>query len=96
MELIDLTLIARGITAEPRLPARVAAADNTTPGRRQAWFAATGWIGTPVVDRAGLAAQPLVGPAIVQEYDATCLVPPGAAASVDAFGNIEIRLGGTR
>ncbi len=96
VELIDLTLIARGITAEPRLPARVAAAANTTPGRRQAWFAATGWIGTPVVDRAGLAAQPLVGPAIVQEYDATCLVPPGAAASVDAFGNIEIRLGGTR
>jgi N-methylhydantoinase A len=30
------------------------------------------------------------GPLIVQEYDATCLVPHGAAAALDPFGNIRL------
>ena len=32
------------------------------------------------------------GPLIVEEYDATCLVPPGARAELDAAGNIVIEL----
>jgi N-methylhydantoinase A len=28
------------------------------------------------------------GPAIVEEYDATCVVPPGATAVLDGSGNI--------
>jgi N-methylhydantoinase A len=32
------------------------------------------------------------GPLIVEEYDATCLVPPGAVAEIDADGNIIIEL----
>jgi N-methylhydantoinase A len=32
------------------------------------------------------------GPLIVEEYDATCLVTPGAQASLDEGGNIVIRL----
>jgi N-methylhydantoinase A len=33
-----------------------------------------------------------MGPCIVEEYDATCIVPPGATASLDRFGNIAIDL----
>jgi N-methylhydantoinase A len=33
------------------------------------------------------------GPLIVEEYDATCVVPPGARAELDASGNIVIELG---
>ena len=33
------------------------------------------------------------GPLIVEEYDSTCLVPPGARAETDAAGNIVIALG---
>jgi N-methylhydantoinase A len=33
------------------------------------------------------------GPLIVEEYDATCVVPPGATARLDAHQNIEIRIG---
>ena len=33
-----------------------------------------------------------VGPCIVEEYDATCVVPPGARAALDAHGNIVIEL----
>jgi N-methylhydantoinase A len=29
---------------------------------------------------------------MVEEYDATCVVPPGATASLDAGGNIVIDL----
>jgi N-methylhydantoinase A len=60
------------------------------PARRRAWFGAAGWVDTKVLDRATLASAPREGPLIVQEYDATCLVPPGARAAVDAFGNIVI------
>ena len=32
------------------------------------------------------------GPLIIEEYDATCVVPPGAHAECDGAGNIVIRL----
>jgi N-methylhydantoinase A len=38
-------------------------------------------------------AQPRSGPLIVEEYDATCVIPPGARAELDAGGNIIIALG---
>jgi N-methylhydantoinase A len=33
------------------------------------------------------------GPVIVEEYDATCLVPPGARSELDEGGNIVIEMG---
>jgi N-methylhydantoinase A len=45
-----------------------------------------------VVRRAALAGgRP--GPLIVEEYDATCVVPPGAEARLDEHGNILIEVG---
>ena len=35
----------------------------------------------------------LEGPAIVQQIDATSVIEPGAAARVDAIGNLLIRVG---
>jgi len=32
------------------------------------------------------------GPLIVEEYDATTLVPPGCVARLDEFGNIAINV----
>ncbi len=93
VELIDLALIARGVPGRPRLPERVAPARAAVPASRRAWFADGGWVETPVLDRAAMAGGTRSGPLIVQEYDATCLVPPGATAGLDAFGDIEIRLG---
>ena len=92
VELTALSLIARGIPSAPRLPAGIAPAAAPVPARRPAWFAAAGWVDTPVSDRAGLTGVPRQGPLIVQEYDATCLVPPGAAAALDGFGNIVMSL----
>ena len=47
---------------------------------------------TPVlVDRNQLSGTQ-AGPVIIEEYDATCVVPPGTTAAVDANGNIVITL----
>jgi N-methylhydantoinase A len=40
-----------------------------------------------------LDATPRPGPLLVDEYDATTLVPPGCAARLDAHGNIVITTG---
>jgi N-methylhydantoinase A len=47
---------------------------------------------TRVTDRAGLVGT-VAGPLIVQEYDATCLVPKGMTGRVDDFGNIRLEAG---
>src|SRR5262245_4061382 len=51
-----------------------------------------GWLETPIIDRGALVGG-RHGPCIVEEYDATCLVPPDARAALDAWGNIVIDLG---
>jgi len=44
-----------------------------------------------VLSRADLASA-RTGPLIVEEYDTTCVVPPGARAERDGAGNIVITL----
>ena len=61
------------------------------PSRRAYFGPRTGWLETPVVRRADLQA-PRDGPCIVEEYDATCIIPPGARAGLDGFGSILIEL----
>jgi N-methylhydantoinase A len=61
---------------------------GTLGGSRRVYFGQRdGWIVTPVLVRSDLA-SPRLGPAIVEEYDATCVVPPGARAALDVSGNI--------
>jgi N-methylhydantoinase A len=61
---------------------------------RRAYFGPEhGWIEVPVLARSGLRRR-RNGPCIIEEYDATCLVPPGANAGLDRFGNILIALHG--
>jgi N-methylhydantoinase A len=50
-----------------------------------------GWLPTPVIARRALTTRRM-GPLIIEEYDATTVVPPGTAASLDAGGNIVIDL----
>jgi N-methylhydantoinase A len=92
VEMMGIAVLARGIPERPRLPARIAPAVAPAPPMRRAWFPESGWMDMPVIDRATLAAGTRKGPLIVQEYDATALVPPGAEAGVDGFGNIILTL----
>jgi len=99
VELVNIQLVGRGIPDRPRTPDRLtldtptpegSAAEASSP--RRAYFGPeAGWIETPVLRRADLA-QAQSGPCIVEEYDATCLVPPDATAVLDDDGNIVIEL----
>jgi len=95
VELVNAQLIGMGIPDRPRIPERVTAERRGPTGalpNRNAYFGpATGWLDTPVIHRADLT-EPRSGPCIVEEYDATCLVPPGAKAHLDEGGNIIIDL----
>ncbi len=92
VEIVALSVIARGISDRPRLPAHVPPARSEVPPSRRAWFADRGWVEIRVTDRAGLTTEAR-GPLIVHEYDATCLVPEGASVRLDEFGNLVIRPG---
>jgi N-methylhydantoinase A len=92
VELIGLSVMARGLPEQPRLPGRIPPFAQVVPASRRAWFPGDGWVQTRVVDRAGLTGV-VRGPLIVQEYDATCLVPKGMSAAVDGFGNIRLEAG---
>jgi N-methylhydantoinase A len=61
---------------------------------RSAYFGRVhGVLATPVVDRAALGSEPRPGPLLIDEYDATTLVPPGTRAWRDGSGNIVIEIG---
>lgn len=95
VELVSAMLIARGIPEYPRVPERLrVAVGQSSVNQRPAYFGPDhGWLDTRVyTSRAGLAG-PVQGPLIVEEYDATCVVPPGATAHLDDDGNIQIALG---
>ena len=95
VELVNIRVVGRGLTEQDRVPERVTLHTIGTPEHadcRHAYFGPdTGWIETPVHSRAGLHGG-VTGPAIVEEYDSTCLIPPGASARLDASGNIVMDL----
>ncbi|MBI1779286.1 MAG: hydantoinase/oxoprolinase family protein [Proteobacteria bacterium] len=94
VEIVAIQVIGRGLEQGPLLPERLVSsrADGTKLPPRQAYFGAKqGWLKTPVQRRTDLA-KPMKGPCIVEEYDATTVVPPGATANLDGFGNILIEL----
>ena len=67
-------------------------AEPKPPPPRRAYFGEAGWIETPILRRSDLAGE-RPGPLIIEEYDATCVVPPNATASLDSTGNVVISLG---
>jgi N-methylhydantoinase A len=95
VELVTISVLAQGIGDGPLVPAVLKPSRGDGPNRplpRRAYFGpGASWLETPVLRRADLAER-RSGPLIVEEYDATCVVPPGATAQLDAYGNIGIDL----
>ena len=62
--------------------------------RRNAYFGQQHGIrATPVLSRFELdRGEPRGGPLLIDEYDATTLVPPGCSAHLDDFDNMVIRI----
>ena len=81
-----------GLSRLPEGPADPANAAHT--GSRPVFFAERGGFkDTPTFARAHLhAGVRLTGPALVEEYASTTVVPPGAPLAVDGFGNLLIEV----
>jgi N-methylhydantoinase A len=95
IQVVNLRVTARLIRPDTRRTVRLAS-ERATPagGTRRAHFGPErGTLATPVLARAELGAEPRPGPLLIDEYDATTLIPPGAAASLDPHGNILIATG---
>jgi N-methylhydantoinase A len=66
-------------------------ADAVTRHRR-VWFA-EGWRETPIYRRESLPrGAEFIGPAIVEQLDATTVIEPGDSVTVDALGNLIVTL----
>jgi N-methylhydantoinase A len=92
VELVSIQVIGRGMSGSGGVAAelRMTRPEPAVDQPRSVYFGAEhGWMTTPVIRRSDLKAA-VTGPAIVEEYDATVLVTPGATASLDAGGNIAI------
>jgi N-methylhydantoinase A len=82
---------AGGFAGSPPGDARSPAAGEQMVARR-ASFGEVGVLETPVLRRAALRDGPRDGPLIVEEYDATTVVPPGCLAWLDQGGNIVLEI----
>ena len=94
VELISIQVVGLGLR-DRGMPERIRSdrAEPPPPPPRPAWLgAAYGWVKMPVLRRSDLGSG-RTGPLIVEEYDATCLVPPSARAGLDEAGNIVIEFG---
>ncbi len=60
---------------------------------RLVWFPETGFVPTPIYERARLPIDADVqGPCIIEQMDTTTVVPPQAALRVDTWGNLHMTL----
>jgi N-methylhydantoinase A len=97
IQMVNLRLTARVLRPAERAAIRLEADRTVQGGNRPAYFGpAHGEIATPIITRAALGATTRSGPLLIDEYDATTLIPPDCAARLDAHGNIVITTGGTR
>jgi N-methylhydantoinase A len=94
VELVNVRVMARGLDPRPPVVVRGTARSPTLPRSRAAYFGAgVGWAETPVyLSRAELDRTPRTGPLIVEEYDATTIVPPGCHIWRDASDNLILEL----
>ncbi|MCZ8261951.1 MAG: hydantoinase/oxoprolinase family protein [Beijerinckiaceae bacterium] len=94
VELVKLRLAARGLRdrrldfAAVKVEQRPSAAHGET--RMVSFGRGEETRPTPVITRSSLSMVPRSGPLIIEEFDATIIVPPGAAVARDELGTIII------
>ncbi|MDH3742351.1 MAG: hydantoinase/oxoprolinase family protein, partial [Hyphomicrobiales bacterium] len=93
VEVINLRLSAVGKLRRFEVAAPRDRKAGKQMGSRTIWFDETGGLESAVWHRDRLAPGSVVsGPAVIEQFDATTLVPPGATAKIDEAGNMMIGL----
>jgi N-methylhydantoinase A/oxoprolinase/acetone carboxylase beta subunit len=96
IEGVTWNVTVRRVTETPELHAPNATETDRRAhtGTRQAYFE-DDFLECDIYDRRGLDPRAtFTGPAIVEERNATTVVPPGDAVSVDEYGNLVVSIGG--
>lgn len=93
IQLITFRMVAIGVVEKADFPPQPAASDSADvaiSGQRDVWMVeAGGFVSARLYDRARLKPGHVVaGPAIIDQMDSTTVVPPGMAATVDAYLNL--------
>lgn len=98
-QFVNLRCAAIGAVDRPRLR-ELARGDGSASaalkGHREVHFSEAGpdLTRTSIYERSRLlAGDRLAGPAIVEQMDSTCVIPPGAEAVVDRFGSLVVTVG---
>ncbi len=91
MEIVNFLVTGIASTGTVSYPEIGPAEAEATPrSTRPVWFE-TGWIDTPVYDRADLrAGHAIAGPALVEEHASVTVLDAGKRLEVDRFGNLRV------
>jgi N-methylhydantoinase A len=90
-QLVNLRVIARGLSEESRIPDSLDIPSTTNGGQsdRSVYFGpGHGFMDAPVISRGSLAGKTMSGPLIIEEYDSTTVVPPGWKVSIDQWRDV--------
>jgi N-methylhydantoinase A len=91
-EIVSLRLSIIGQLAKPALP-RIERGPLPAARQRRVYFTGEGFVPTRVFSRPALrAGNRFEGPALVEEYGSTTVVPPGARLQVDDHANLLIEV----
>ncbi len=97
--LVEIVNLRLGVTVtRPMAPKSVITASSTNLSdaliqERPVWFADGGFVATPVYHRSRMPLDTILqGPAIIEQMDATTVIPPKACIAIDPLGNVMIRL----
>jgi N-methylhydantoinase A len=91
VQLVTLRLTATGKLPSLELTQRSADGGNSLKGRRKAWFRSTGHVDCEVHDRGRISHDGVVmGPAVIESFDSTIVVPPAWKARVTKEGFIRM------
>ena len=100
VEVVNVRLIARGLSAEARVPETLSVVEGgEAPAgeagrRRSVYFGpAAGRVETRVLGRAAVGESWIDGPVIVEEYDSTTVVPPGCRIRRIGWDTLTIDVG---
>ena len=98
VELVNLRIQAVGEQHRPSLSADETVRERAKPfASRPVYWRQTGWIECPLYRRSELAVgQAIAGPAIIEEYGSTVVVPTGWGVRADAYGNLIVEKSGER
>jgi N-methylhydantoinase A len=90
-QLVNLRVIARGLSKESRIPDQldIPSTTNGVQSERPVYFGpGHGFIDAPIISRGSLSDKAMSGPLIIEEYDSTTVVPPGWKASIDQWRDV--------